>query len=157
MKKQIPSIKRFLITVASLVAISTAAMAAESGWLHDYEAAKKQAKEENKPILINFTGTDWCGWCIKIEKEIFSKDEFKAYAKENLILMDVDFPKKKEQSAEVKAQNKKLDKEFKIEGYPTIFLIDAEGKKLSEKDLGNHKGDAKSYVDLLKGLLAKKE
>ena len=153
--------KRFLITVASLVAISTAAMAAESGWLHDYEAAKKQAKEENKPILINFTGTDWCGWCIKIEKEIFSKDEFKAYAKENLILMEVDFPEKKEnkakQTAEVKAQNKKLDKEFKIEGYPTIFLIDAEGKKLSEKDLGNHKGDAKSYVDLLKGLLAKKE
>lgn len=147
--------KRILITVASLVALSAASLAAESGWLNDYEAAKKQAKEENKPILINFTGTDWCGWCIKIEKEIFSKDEFKAYAKENLILMEVDFPKKKELSEEVKAQNKKLDKEFKIEGYPTIFLIDAEGKKLSE-DLGSHKGDAKGYVELLKGLLAKK-
>lgn len=151
--------KRFLITVASLVAISTAAMAAESGWLHDYEAAKKQAKEENKPILINFTGTDWCGWCIKIEKEIFSKDEFKAYAKENLILMEVDFPEKKEnkakQTAEVKAQNKKLDKEFKIEGYPTIFLIDAEGKKLSE-DIGYREGGASAYVDHLKELLSKK-
>lgn len=152
--------KQFIITIASLVAFSAASMAAESGWLHDYEAAKKQAKEENKPILINFTGTDWCGWCIKIEKEIFSKDEFKAYAKENLVLMEVDFPKKEEnkakQTAEVVAQNKKLDKEFKIEGYPTIFLIDSEGKKLSE-DLGSHKGDAKGYVELLKGLLAKKE
>lgn len=148
--------KRFLITVASLVAFSAASMAAESGWLTDFEAAKKQAKEENKPILINFTGTDWCGWCIKIEKEIFSKDEFKAYAKENLILMEVDFPEKKKQTDELKAQNKKLDKEFKIEGYPTIFLIDAEGKKLSE-DIGYREGGAQAYVDHLKELLAKKK
>ena len=148
--------KRFLITVASLVAFSAASMAAESGWLTDFEAAKKQAKEENKPILINFTGTDWCGWCIKIEKEIFSKDDFKAYAKENLILMEVDFPEKKKQTDEVKAQNKKLDKEFKIEGYPTIFLIDAEGKKLSE-DIGYREGGAQAYVDHLKELLAKKK
>ena len=147
---------RFLITVASLVALSSASMAAESGWLTNYEAAKKQAKEENKPILINFTGTDWCGWCIKIEKEIFSKDEFKAYAKEKLILMEVDFPEKKKQSDEVKAQNKVLDKEFKIEGYPTIFLIDAEGKKLSE-DIGYREGGAQAYVDHLKELLKKKE
>ena len=148
--------KRFLITIASLVAFSAASMAAESGWLTDYEAAKKQAKEENKPILINFTGTDWCGWCIKIEKEIFSKEEFKTYAKENLILMEVDFPEKKKQNDEVKAQNKKLDKEFKIEGYPTIFLIDAEGKKLSE-DIGYRKGGAQAYVDHLKELLSKKK
>jgi protein disulfide-isomerase len=148
--------KRFLITVASLVAFSAASMAAESGWLTDYEAAKKQAKEQNKPILINFTGTDWCGWCIRIEKEVFSKDEFKAYAKENLVLMEVDFPEKKKQTDEVKAQNKKLDKEFKIEGYPTIFLIDAEGKKLSE-DIGYREGGAQAYVDHLKELLAKKK
>ncbi len=152
--------KRFLITVASLVVFSAASMASESGWLHDYEAAKKQAKEENKPILINFTGTDWCGWCIKIEKEIFSKEEFKVYAKENLILMEVDFPEKKEnkdkQTAEVKAQNKVLDKEFKIEGYPTIFLIDADGKKLSE-DIGYRKGGPQAYVDHLKELLTKKK
>jgi protein disulfide-isomerase len=148
--------KRFLITVASLVAFSAASMAAESGWLTDYEAAKKQAKEQNKPILINFTGTDWCGWCIRIEKEVFSKDEFKAYAKENLVLMEVDFPEKKKQTDEVKAQNKKLDKEFKIEGYPTIFLIDAEGEKLSE-DIGYREGGAQAYVDHLKELLAKKK
>lgn len=148
--------KRFLITVASLVTLSAAAMASESGWLHDYEAAKKQAKEENKPILINFTGTDWCGWCIKIEKEVFSKEEFKNYAKENLVLMEVDFPRKKEQTEEVKAQNKVLDKEFKIEGYPTIFLIDAEGKKLSE-DIGYREGGPQAYVDHLKKLLSEKK
>jgi protein disulfide-isomerase len=152
--------KHFLLTIASLVAFTTASMASESGWLHDYEAAKKQAKEQNKPILINFTGTDWCGWCIKIEKEIFSKDEFKAYAKENLVLMEVDFPEKKEnkakQTAEVKAQNKKLDEEFAIEGYPTIFLLDADGKKISE-DIGYREGGPQAYVAHLNELLKKKE
>lgn len=146
--------KNFLIAMTSMVALTAASFAGESAWLHDYEAAKKQAKEENKPILINFTGTDWCGWCIKLEKEVFSKEEFLKYAKGNLILMEVDFPKKKEQTKEVIAQNKALDKEFKIEGYPTIFLIDSEGKKLSE-DIGYREGGAQAYVDHLKSLLVK--
>lgn len=152
--------KHFLITVASLVVLTSASMGSESGWLHDYEAAKKQAKAEDKPILINFTGSDWCGWCIKIEKEIFSKEEFRTYAKENLVLMEVDFPEKKKniakQTAEVKAQNKKLDKEFAIEGYPTIYLLSAEGKKISE-EIGYREGGANAYVAHLKKLLEKKE
>jgi len=146
--------KKLLLTIVSTFAFTAAAIAGESGWLTDYEAAKKQAKEEGKPILLNFTGTDWCGWCIKIEKEIFSKEEFKAYAKEHLVLMEVDFPEKKKQSDEVKAQNKALDKEFKIEGYPTIFLIDAEGKKLSE-DIGYRQGGSQAYVEHIKSLLKK--
>jgi protein disulfide-isomerase len=144
----------FLIAMMSMVVLAATSLAGESAWLQDYEAAKKQAKEGNKPILINFTGTDWCGWCIKIEKEVFSKEEFLKYAKENLILMEVDFPQKKKQTKEVIAQNEVLDKEFKIEGYPTIFLIDAEGKKLSE-DIGYRKGGAQAYVDHLKSLLVK--
>jgi protein disulfide-isomerase len=144
----------FLIAMMSMVFLAATSLAGESAWLQDYEAAKKQAKEGNKPILINFTGTDWCGWCIKIEKEVFSKEEFLKYAKENLILMEVDFPQKKKQTKEVIAQNEVLDKEFKIEGYPTIFLIDAEGKKLSE-DIGYRKGGAQAYVDHLKSLLVK--
>jgi thioredoxin-related protein len=120
----------------------------------DWEAAKAKAKAENKPILINFTGTDWCGWCIRIEKEVFSKKEFQEYAAKNLILMEVDFPKKKEQSAELKTQNKALDKEFKIEGYPTIFLLDAEGKKISE-DIGYREGGPEAYAKHLQTLIEK--
>jgi protein disulfide-isomerase len=146
--------KKLLLTIISTLAFSAFAVAGESGWLTDYAAAKKQAKDEGKPILLNFTGTDWCGWCIKIEKEIFSQEEFKAYAKDHLVLMEVDFPEKKKQSDEVKAQNKALDKEFKIEGYPTIFLVDAEGKKLSE-DIGYRNGGAQAYVDHIKSLLKK--
>ncbi|BCX48269.1 hypothetical protein HAHE_21770 [Haloferula helveola] len=142
-----------LIQTVVLVALSTTAAFA-SGWGTDWEAAKAQAKKENKPILINFTGTDWCGWCIKLEKEVFSKESFKEYAKDNLVLMEVDFPRKKEQSDELKAQNKKLDKEFKVEGYPTIYLVDAEGKKLSG-DIGYREGGPDAYVAHLKSLLKK--
>lgn len=146
--------KHLFFQTAIALLISLTCHAEESGWTHDYEAAKKQAKEQNKPILINFTGTDWCGWCIRIEKEVFSQEAFKAYAKEHLILMEVDFPKKKKLPAEVVAQNEKLDKEFKIEGYPTIFLIDSDGKKLSE-DIGYREGGAEAYVSHLKELLKK--
>jgi len=146
--------KHFLITITSMLALAVASVAGESGWLHDFEAAKKQAKQENKAIFINFTGSDWCGWCIKLEKEVFQKKEFKDFAKENLVLMEVDFPEKKKQSAEVRAQNKKLDKEFKIEGYPTLFLLDAEGKKLTD-DIGYREGGAQAYVDHLKTLMKK--
>lgn len=144
--------KTALRTIAALFLTSSLALA--NGWLTDWEAAKAKAKAENKPILINFTGTDWCGWCIRIEKEVFSKKEFQEYAAKNLILMEVDFPKKKELPAEVKAQNKALDKEFAIEGYPTIFLLDAEGKKISE-DIGYREGGPEAYAKHLQTLIDK--
>ncbi|MFD2257312.1 thioredoxin family protein [Luteolibacter algae] len=146
--------KKFLCVISSMVAMSLVTLAGEATWLHDFEAAKAQAKAENKPIFINFTGSDWCGWCIKLEKEVFSKKEFQEYAKENLVLMEADFPRNKEQSAEVKAQNKALDEQFGIEGYPTLFLLDADGKKLSE-DVGYRAGGPAAYVDHLKSLLKK--
>ena len=146
--------KKLLLTLlVSLTAVSLS-MGAESLWMHDFEAAKAKAVKEGKPIFINFTGTDWCGWCIKLEKEVFTKKAFQDYAKENLILVEVDFPKKKEQTAELKAQNKKLDKEYGVEGYPTLYLLDATGKKLTE-DIGYREGGPEAYVEHLKSLLKK--
>lgn len=139
--------------MASLVAVSFS-MGAESLWMHDFEAAKAKAAKEGKPIFINFTGTDWCGWCIKLEKEVFSQKAFQDYAKENLVLVEVDFPKKKEQTAELKEQNKKLDKEYGVEGYPTLYLLDATGKKLTE-DIGYREGGPEKYVEHLKSLIKK--
>lgn len=123
-------------------------------WMNDFSAAKERAQAENKPILINFTGSDWCGWCIKTEKEVFSQKAFKDFAKDHLVLMEVDFPENKPQSDELKEQNQRLDKEFKIEGYPTIFLLDAEGNKLTE-DIGYLEGGAEAYVATLKKHLNK--
>lgn len=147
--------KLALLAITSLF-LSVGSGLADSLWMTDYEAAKALAKKEDKPIFINFTGTDWCGWCIRLEKEVFQKEEFKKYAKENLVLVEIDFPKKKEQSDELKAQNEKLDKEFKIEGYPTLFLLDAEGKKLSG-DVGYREGGPDAYVKHLEELLKKAE
>ena len=145
--------KSLLRTVAVLVASASFAIAAE-GWGTDWEAAKAKAKAENKPILINLTGSDWCSWCIKIEKDVFSKKEFKDFAAKHLILMEADFPKKSEQPEALKKQNKALEKTYLNGGYPTMYVLDAEGKKLSE-DLGELKGGTDGYIAKLKELLAK--
>jgi protein disulfide-isomerase len=156
--------KSFLKTLTVLAASATLAIAAQAPWTSDYEAAKARAKAENKPIFTYFTGSDWCGWCIKMEKDVLTKKEFLDYAKDHLILLELDYPRKPEnkekQSAELQAQNKKLDEKFKIEGFPTVYLLDAEGEKLAagedfalRKYLGE--GPAK-YVEHLQAALAGK-
>lgn len=146
--------KKLIMTLMVSLAAVSFSMGAESLWMHDFEAAKAKAVKEGKPIFINFTGTDWCGWCIKLEKEVFSQKAFQDYAKGNLVLVEVDFPRKKEQAAELKEQNKKLDKEYGVEGYPTLYLLDAQGKKLTE-DIGYREGGPEAYVAHLKSLLKK--
>ncbi len=145
--------KTIFRALAVVLVSSSMALAAE-GWLTDWEAAKAKAKAENKPILLNLVGSDWCGWCIKLEKEVLSQKAFKDFAAENLILMEADFPRKKELPAELKKQNEALKKQYLQGGYPTMFLVDAEGKKLSE-DLGELKGGVDGYIAKLKELLAK--
>jgi thiol:disulfide interchange protein len=140
---------------ALLILAATASLSlASQSWMTDWEAAKARSKAEGKPILINLTGTDWCGWCIKLEKEVFSQKEFKTFATENLILMEVDFPKKKELPPALKAQNAALEKEYLIGGYPTVLLLDPDGRILSE-DIGELKGGPPAYIDKLKELIAK--
>jgi len=119
-----------LALVAALAFGGSAAVAGEPAWLTDLAAAKEQAKKESKVILADFTGSDWCGWCIKLNAEVFSKKEFAAWAEKNVVLLEVDFPQNKKQSDELKKQNEELQTTFKIDGYPTIVFIDAEGKEV---------------------------
>lgn len=120
-------------------------------WGTDYEAACKQAKETQRPILIDFTGSDWCGWCIKLDKEVFDLPAFKAYAKDNLVLLKLDFPRRKKLKAELVKQNEKLMEQFGVRGFPTILLVNADGKELART--GYQSGGAKAYVEHLKALL----
>jgi protein disulfide-isomerase len=143
-----------IIRSLALVIVSASMALASEGWLTDWEAAKAKSKAEKKPILLNLTGSDWCGWCIKLEKEVLSQKAFKDFAAENLILMEADFPKKKELPADLKKQNEALKKQYLNGGYPTMYLVDAEGKKLSE-DLGEIKGGTEAYIAKLKELIAK--
>jgi protein disulfide-isomerase len=143
--------KSLLSSLAVLSLLSSAALAA-AGWGDDYEKAVSQAKAEKKLVVLDFTGSDWCGWCIKLDKEVFSKAEFKDYAKQNLVLVEVDFPNSKPQSKKLKEQNEKLQKEHGIRGYPTIVVLNPEGKKVGE--LGYEAGGPKNFIaklDALKG------
>ena len=150
----ITAMKALFRSLAVLVATASFAFAGTEGWETNWEEAKAKAKAENKPILINLTGSDWCGWCIKLHKEVFSQQAFKDYAAANLILMEADFPKKTELSPELKKQNAALKKDYLNEGYPTVLLLDAEGKKLGE-DIGYLKGGPELYVKTIQELLSK--
>ena len=142
-----------LLSIIATIALTSFASAAKEGWLDDFEKAKAQAKAENKKILLDFTGSDWCGWCIKLNKEVFSQQEFQDYAAKNLVLMEVDFPQTKALSAEVKKQNDKLQTKYKIEGYPTIIVLNSEGKKVGE--LGYQPGGPKAFIAALDKLKSK--
>ncbi len=117
---------------------------AAEAWLTDLPKAQAQAKAEKKLVLLDFTGSDWCGWCIKLHKEVFSTPEFAEYAKKNLVLVEVDFPNKKKQSSELKAANQALQQKYGIRGYPTIIILNGEGKKVGQ--LGYMPGGPKAFT-----------
>ncbi len=126
--------------------------AEELQWLTDLPKAQAQAKKENKLVMLDFTGSDWCGWCIKLNKDVFSKPEFAKYAKENLVLVEVDFPRRKQQTADVKKANQALQEKYGIQGYPTIVVLDADGKKVG--DLG-YMDSPKPFIEKLDGMKKK--
>ena len=140
---------KFLIAALAAVMMTSAGIAGE-GWLTDYDKALEQAKKEDKKLLIDFTGSDWCGWCIRLDKEVFSKDEFKKYAADNLILLEIDFPNKKKQPAELKKANEALAKKYGIRGFPTIVVLDGKEKKLGQ--LGYMEGGPTAFINALKKL-----
>jgi len=127
--------------------------AKEPLWLSNFEEAKKIAKQENKPILMNFTGSDWCGWCIRLEGEVFGELSFKTFAEKNLVLMKLDFPSRKKLDKKILAANEVLAEKYGIQGYPTILIVDSEGSVLATT--GYQKGGADNYVKHLKKLIDK--
>jgi len=141
---------RFMMMATVFSAVS--AFAGE-GWVTDFEAASKQAKEEGKYMLLDFTGSDWCGWCIKLDKEVFSKSAFKDFAKENLIAVELDFPRRKEISDETKKQNEALAQKYGIRGFPTILILSPEGELVQKT--GYRKGGADAYVKHIEEIIAK--
>ncbi len=129
-------IGRYFLAAAGLLwcfcAIAPAARGEDELWQTDFEAAKAKAKAEKKLLLVDFTGSDWCIWCKRLHGEVFDKDEFKTEAPKHFILVELDFPRSKELPEDLKAQNDKLAKEYKIRGYPTILLLDPEGQLVAQ-------------------------
>jgi thioredoxin-related protein len=106
------------------------ALAADSGWLESVPQAVDQARRENKLVLLDFTGSDWCGWCKKLDAETFSQSEFIDYARRNLVLVEVDFPSHKPQSEELREANKALKEHYSVRGFPTLVVLRPDGTVL---------------------------
>jgi len=117
-----PSLRPLLAFVLSAISLTAA-----EGWLTDLDEAKKVAAKENKAILVDFTGSDWCGWCIRLREEVFDKPEFKEASKD-FVLVELDFPRTKKLPEGQKEKNQALSKKFNVRGFPTILLMTAEGQ-----------------------------
>ncbi len=153
---------RLLLAASALLAVSCsksstaeetttkASASAKAGWLTDYAQAQEEAKSQNKLLLMDFTGSDWCGWCMVLEKEIFSKPEFKEYASKNLVLLELDFPRRKELPRETMEQNQRLAIKHQIQGFPTIVVLDGSGKELAQ--LGYMRGGPTAFIAQLEKL-----
>ncbi len=144
--------KKLIGSVLAVILLAGMASAAE-GWLTDFEKARQMAAELKRPILLDFTGSDWCGWCIKLDEEVFAKQEFKDFAKDNLVLFKADFPRNKQLPEAETKQNEALMRRYEARGFPTILLLKADGKVIAQT--GYRRGGAEAYVQHLKELLGK--
>ena len=148
------SLKPVALLAAVLLAAASASSAradGKPGWLDNQPAALAQAKADKKMVLMDFTGSDWCSWCIKMDKEVFSTPEFKEYAKDHLVLLELDYPHEKAIAPQTKEQNAKLAEEYGVEGFPTMIVLDADGKKIKEFG-GYQAGGAKAFIAELEKL-----
>ena len=138
-----------LIALTTLFAL-TAGLTAGEGWLTNLDKAKAVAKKEKKMILVEFTGSDWCPPCKALKKTVFNSDTFKKYAKSSLVLVELDFPRGKNLiTKEQAAYNRTQAKKFKVSGYPTVILMDANGKQLLKK-VGYGRTPVEAYIKMLK-------
>jgi thioredoxin-related protein len=134
MKKLIILLPVFLISLTSLGQnLNTESYKAHNeGWLVSMDEAIALSEKTGKPIMANFTGSDWCGWCIRLTNDVFSKKEFKQWAEKNVILLEVDFPRRIQLPENIKAQNANLQQTFNVRGYPTVWVFNL------KKDLTNN-------------------
>jgi protein disulfide-isomerase len=124
--------------------------AAESTSLTDLPKAEALAKSQNKIVLMDFTGSDWCPWCIKFDKEVLNTPEFQDYAAKNVVLVELDYPNKTVQSDDLKKANAALRDQYKIEGFPTLVALDKDGKEIG-RQVGYSEGGPKAFIAKLDG------
>jgi len=117
--------KTFLFSLALCLATlgSSAQDHQSQEWYSDVNAAIQKSMETNKPLFLFFTGSDWCGWCIRLQKEVFQTPYFTQWAKNNVILVELDYPRKKQLPEEIRQQNQTMQQVFQVQGYPTVHLV----------------------------------
>ena len=147
--------KRILLMSALLVALAaTAKTSTPAGWIDDYDTALKRAADEERLIVANFSGSDWCGWCKRLDSEVFNTDDFRKGATNRYVLLMVDSPRDRSLlSPKAREQNPKLVEKYGISGFPTVLILDAKGKTVSE--LGYRRGGPENYLKALEAAIKK--
>ncbi len=128
--------------LVSLLLISSMAVAqngtytaSNEGWLVSLDEAYAQSQKTGKPIMANFTGSDWCGWCKRLTASVFSKPEFKQWAAKNVILLELDYPKRFKLPTDIQQQNANMQQSFKVTGFPTVWVFNASKDKAGKYSL----------------------
>ena len=130
-----------------ILSIGLSVFASGKQWMTNLKDAMKLSEKSGKPILIEFSGSNWCPPCMMLNKNVFSKKAFLDFAKENLVLVLMDFPRPSKQTAKQKKYNNSIARKYKIRYFPTVFLLDSKGKIISKID---RRGDVKKYIAFLK-------
>ena len=152
--------KKIFITLL-LVVGSYAVEAQELVWNNNINKAMEISKKTKKPLLLFFTGSDWCGWCMRLQTEVFKKPEFVTWAKDNVVLVEVDFPRRTALSPELTTQNNELQQFFAVQGYPTVWFVNAsrvDGKTNFDKlgSTGYLAGGPAAWLNVANGIIKKK-
>jgi len=142
---------RFFLVAAAVSLVFASLARAESDRLHDWNKAQEEAKSNHKLLFLNFTGSDWCGWCIKFDKDVLSQAQFKNFAHDNLVLVELDFPRRKSQPTEEKKQNVQLAQQYEVLGFPTIVVLNSNGQKVWQFD-GYFPGGPEAFIAQLQKL-----
>lgn len=138
----------FMSAVLAGAFVVQAKTSTPEGWIDDYDLALKRAAEENKYIVADFSGSDWCGWCKKLDREVFDTEVFRKGAADKYVLLMIDSPSDKKLLSEKAAkQNPGLVDKYGIRGFPTVLILDAKGEKVAK--LGYQKGGPEKYLKLL--------
>lgn len=140
---------KHLFLMPAIVAMTAGVFAAE--WKTDYSAALAQAKEEGKAVLANFTGSDWCSFCISLKAEVLESPAFSAWSQKHFVHLEVDMPENPNFDAELRRQNQALCKKYGVDAYPTVLVLDAAGRPLG--GLLGYEGDEKAVRELLQAAL----
>ncbi len=143
--------KYFVASVFTLIVVLCCSKSEATNWETDFKKASATAKASGKYMLLDFSGSDWCGWCIRLEKEVFSQDAFKDFTEESLVCVLVDFPRAKEQTKELKQQNQALARKYGIKGYPTIIILSPDGESVGKT--GYLQGGPWEYARHLKKII----
>ncbi|MGA8657643.1 MAG: thioredoxin family protein [Chthoniobacterales bacterium] len=146
-----PFYRLLVLAVTCCGALSlTSTRADDASWKTSFAQAVAEASQQNKQILLNFTGSDWCPPCRKMDQEVLSQKQFSEFASKNLILVKLDFPRHKKLSADEKAQNDQLAKKYAIQGFPTFVLVDSSGKEVRRQE-GYLEGGPVEFLKWAKG------